>query len=602
DYTIQIDSGDWYYVRGGSVRTGESQAVGTIGNVSIIINGGRITNTTTSKTMNGIVAVAGFDALDGFANIEINGGEINCSVMGLGRPGTNATGSNSAYAHGDVTVTITGGKFRKGITVGAVHDTIAGELTGDFTLAVSGGDFSGAADFNAESVLGKATLITTSSLAPTAVDFDETVTVAGASEVATKLNAILDANKVVVNLPDVTAKSDVIYVMDDGNGDGSTPKNALGDIVAATEKLKNGGTIVIAGKVSVDLPKTLRKTSGKLTVTSTYGGVDYAALNNAHIELTKSIAFNSDTLIENIKIVSKGNDCYLSAEGNEFTVGDGVVCEIFKGNRCEDYPDLIAGSFSLATSLKKDIHITVKSGTWGSISGAQFSTVENSGITRRVEGNIVIDVYGGKFTDDCFIAGINNLNGNATLNAYGGTFACSVFGIVGQNVTVNGDVTLNGYDAEFQGDIRAAQDNQPTLNGKFVFNVHSADITRASVIIGANELKGNNTSEINVAENIDLNKELSGDITFQNPIAGYADPSIVYHDGYYYYTYAATHKGTDALWMAKAANLCDIGKVEPILICSQATTGQGKEMTALWAPQLYFMDGRWYIYGAAQTD
>ena len=602
DYTIQIDSGDWYYVRGGSIRTGEAQAVGTIGNVSIIINGGRITNTTTSKTMNGIIAVAGFDALDGYANIEINGGEINCSVMGLGRPGTNATASNSAYAHGDVTITITGGKFRRGITVGAVHDTIAGELTGDFTLAISGGDFSGAPSFNAESVLGEAVLITSGVANPKAVDFDKTIEKNSASEVKAELDAtIADHNKEVV-FPSVKAENNVVYIRDDGEGDGSTPADALGDIVAASEKLKDGGTIVVCGKVSVDFPKTLRKTNGKITLTSTYGGVDYAELCGAHIELTKSIAFNSETLIENIKIVSKGNDCYLSAEGNEFTVGDGVSCEIFKGNRCEDYPDIIAGSFSLSTSIRHDLHITVKSGTWGSISGGQFSTVANSGTTRRIEGNIVIDVFGGKFTDDCFIAGMNNLTGNATLNAYGGTFACSVFGITGESITVNGDVTLNGYAAEFQGDVRAAQNDLPTLNGKYVFNIEKADVTRASVIIGAEALNGENTSEINVAADVDLDATLSGEITFQNPIAGYADPSIVYHDGYYYYTYAATYKGNDALWMAKAANLCDIGKVEPILIWSQATTGQGKEMTALWAPQLYFMDGRWYIYAAAQTD
>ena len=602
DYTIQIDSGDWHYVRGGSIRTGEAQAVGTIGNVSIIINGGRITNTTTSKGMNGIVAVAGFDALEGYAKIEINGGEINCSVMGLGRPGTNSTATNSAYAHGDVTITITGGKFRKGITVGAVHDTIAGELTGDFTLAVSGGDFSGAASFNAESVLGTSTLLLSGDIAPKAIDFDSTVNATNTADFEAKLATLLDEESKKVTFPTVTAKSDVIYLMDGGEGDGSTPDKAIGDIVAATEKLPNGGTIVVCGKVSIGLGKTLRQTNGKITLTSTYGGVDYRSLNDAHIELTKHIAFRSETLIENIKFVSKGNGCYLSAEGNEFTIGEGVECEIFKGNRCEDYPSIIAGSFSLSTSLRKDVHITVKSGTWGSLSGAQFSTVANSGATRRVEGNITIDVYGGKFTDDCYIVGINNLKGNATLNAYGGTFACSVFGIAGQNVTVDGNITLNGYKAAFEGDIRAAQNDLPTLNGKYILNVHESDITRASVIIGAEALAGDNSSEINVAENIDLNKELSGEISFQNPIAGFADPSIVYHEGYYYYTYANGYNGGMGLWMAKAVNLCDIGKVEPILIWSQKLTGQAKEMTALWAPQLYFMDGRWYIYAAAQTS
>ncbi len=601
DYTIEIDSGDWYYVRGGSIRTGEAQAVGTIGNVTIIINGGRITNTTTSPTMNGIIAVGGFDALEGDANIIINGGEINCSVMGLGRPGTNATASNSAYARGNINITVTGGTFRSGITVGAIHDVVAGELDGDFTLAVSGGNFkAGFKGFNAESVLGNATIITNGDLGFNEVDFDKSVHVNGTVAFEKELDAIRKDTKE-VKYPTVSVKNDVIYVRDGASGDGSTPENALGDIVLASEKLKNGGTIVISGKLTVDTGKTLRKTNGKITLTSTYGGFDYATLANAHIELTKYISFSSEALIENIKIVSKGNDCYISAEGNNFTVGDGVVCEIFKGNRTEDYPDLIAGSFALSNSLRKDIHMTVKSGTWGSLVGGQFSIVRNSGKTRRIEGNITLDVYGGKFTDDCYIAGINNLKGNATLNAYGGTFACSVFAIAGEAITVNGDVTLNGYKAGFEGDIRAAQNNLPTLSGTYTFNVNGADITRASVMVGAEEVGGNNTSKITVS-GINLDAPLSGEITFTNPIAGYADPSIVLHDGYYYYTYAADYNGGMGLWMAKAANLCDIGKVEPVLIWSQKLSGEAKEMTALWAPQLYFMDGRWYIYAAAQTS
>jgi len=603
DYTIEIDSGDWYYVRGGSIRTGEAQAVGTIGNVTIIINGGRITNTTTSPTMNGIIAVGGFDALEGDANIIINGGEINCSVMGLGRPGTNSTATNSAYARGNINITITGGKFRSGITVGAIHDVIAGELDGDFTLAVSGGNFAqGFKGFNAESVLGNATIITNGNLGHSEVEFDKSIHAESNASFEKELASIRQSNAKEINYPSVSVRNDVVYVRDDATGDGSTPEKALGDIVAASEKLKNGGTIVVCGKLTVDMGKTLRKTEGKITLTSTYGGTDYAALANAHIELIKHIAFNSETLIENIRFVSKGNDCYISAEGNKFTVGDGVVCEIFKGNRTEDYPDLIAGSVTLSNSIKNDIHMTVKSGTWGSLVGGQFSIVANSGKTRRIEGNITLDIYGGKFTDDCFITGLNNLSGNATLNAHGGTFACSVFAIAGEAIAVNGDVTVNGYNAGFEGDIRVSKNTLPTFNGTYTFNVENADITRASVIVGTEGIGGNNTSKIAVPGNIDLNAPLSGEITFTNPIAGYADPSIVFHEGYYYYTYAAGYNGGQGLWMAKAVNLCDIGKVEPILIWSQKLTGQAKEMTALWAPQLYFMDGRWYIYAAAQTS
>ena len=603
DYTIQIDSGDWHYVRGGSVRTSDTHAVGTIGNVTIIINGGTITSTTTSSTMNGIIAVAGFDALDGDANIIINGGNINCSVMGLGRPGYNSTASNSAYANGNVNITITGGNFRGGTTVGAIHDTVAAELNGDFTLAVSGGNFaSGFVGFNAESVLGNATVITLGGVNCSAVGFDKTVNATSLANFEEELASVRKAAASEVEFPNVTAKSDVIYVRDGGDGDGSTPAVALGDIVAASEKLPSGGTIVVCGKVSVDTGKTLRKTSGKITLTSAYGGIDYAALYGAHIELSKYISFNSDALIENVRIVTKANDTYISAEGNEFTVGEGVECSIFKGNRTEDYTDLVAGSFSLSTSHTGDIHMTVKSGTWGSLSGAQFSTAENSAATRRVNGNITLDIYGGKFTDDCFVAGVNNLVGNAVLNAYGGEFACSVFGITDESITVDGNITVNGYDAVFEGDIRAAQNDLPALNGKYTLNIYGADLTRVTTVSGAENLGGDGTSEINVAENIDFSLPLSGEISFQNPIAGYADPSIVLHGGYYYYTYASTYKNGMGLWMAKAANLCDIGKVEPVLIWSQTLSGEGKEMTALWAPQLYFMDGRWYVYAAAQTS
>lgn len=88
--------------------------------------------------------------------------------------------------------------------------------------------------------------------------------------------------------------------------------------------------------------------------------------------------------------------------------------------------------------------------------------------------------------------------------------------------------------------------------------------------------------------------------TFTNPIvgatppAGAADPSVVYRDGYYYYC-----KSLDdgAIGIAKAERLQDIGKV-PMLPVWTAPRGTAYSKQ-VWAPELQYLQGRWYIYFAA---
>ncbi len=819
-YTIQIDSGTFWYVRGGSVRSGEAQPVGTIGDVTIIINGGLITSTSTASDKNGIVAVAGFDALYGDANIIINGGTINCSVMGIGRPGYNATVSNNAFTKGNVRITINGGNFRSGAKVGAVHDTVASYVDGDFYLTVTGGYFPASfGGFDAQCVRGSALADIAPSISLPTVGFDKTVFVSGSGNDAASGETAAAAKKTLaaaaaalegrggvivvcgnvqigsetlaaysktlritsvwggtdyraagaqLNLAgdvalggetileavtlagtgtlcasgyDLTAGQDVnctgtvsldggsgekthgvtvqsgtfaalrggsvtsssastfvrleggtagtvyggsagtrggcmvsvrggsvttavyaaeagtpgsggveltggsvagvvaasksgtvakyfvqnkgaavtadltntgaqalyedgaaVFVRDGGTGDGSSAQNAMSDIAEASAKLDGGGTIVVCGQLTLSGGKTLRRTGGKVTVTSSYGGIDYAALDGAHIELWKYISLSDETEFSDIRIVAAANDTYISAEGNKLTIGEGVECEIFYDNRTEDYPDLIAGSAAISASLRKNPEILVESGTWGSLSGGQFTTAAGASTSRRLIGDITLTVRGGTFTDDCYIGGMNNLTGNAVLNAEGGIFACSVFGMAGETLAYTGNITINAFGSVFEGDILAAPGSAPTFDGVYTLNIGASDLSRASSILGTAGLAGNGTSAVNVAENVDLTKALSGDIEYQNPIAGFADPSIVYANGWYYYTYSNSYQSKPALWISKAANLCDIGKVEPVMIWSQAVSGEAQEMTALWAPQLYHLDGKWYVYAAAQTE
>ncbi|MGQ3114161.1 MAG: glycoside hydrolase family 43 protein [Hydrogenophaga sp.] len=87
---------------------------------------------------------------------------------------------------------------------------------------------------------------------------------------------------------------------------------------------------------------------------------------------------------------------------------------------------------------------------------------------------------------------------------------------------------------------------------------------------------------------------------FANPIvapaspAGSADPSVVHANGYYYYCRSV---GDRFLGIARAQRLQDIGQAEMVSVFEpEAGTRWSAE---IWAPELQFVRGRWYIYFAA---
>ncbi|UJF31883.1 family 43 glycosylhydrolase [Paenibacillus hexagrammi] len=88
--------------------------------------------------------------------------------------------------------------------------------------------------------------------------------------------------------------------------------------------------------------------------------------------------------------------------------------------------------------------------------------------------------------------------------------------------------------------------------------------------------------------------------SFRNPIvpvgsdAGSADPSVVFKDGYYYYVKSDKDS---AIQVAKAKRLQDIGTSPRVTVYTPPSgTMYSKE---LWAPELTYLDGKWYIYVAA---
>lgn len=84
---------------------------------------------------------------------------------------------------------------------------------------------------------------------------------------------------------------------------------------------------------------------------------------------------------------------------------------------------------------------------------------------------------------------------------------------------------------------------------------------------------------------------------FTNPIvAQRADPFIYRHtDGYYYFS--ATVPEYDRLELRRAPTIQDLGTAEPKVIWTKHATGpMGSHV---WAPEIHWIDGKWYIYFAA---
>ena len=806
DYTIRIDSGTWYYVRGGSLRDGEEQPVGTIGNVALEINGGTFRSSSTSASGNGVIAVTGFDALDGDAALRISDGNFLCAVVGIGRPGYNATSSNNYYGNGNLSITITGGMFTGG-RVSAVQDAVASWIDGDFNLTVTGGTFSSTfAGFDADGVRGNAVpniayayyeqglavrgfdpvlfvradgndsadglsaatakktlsaqsgvivLCGDASSAGSALsaangktlritdtwngtDYNSTLTVDGAltadgaltidgvsfsgsgtisacgdltigagvtggsgitlasfgggtrkitvgsgsfagvaggeaetgetvfvvidggsvgeivaaeggsaavivrsgqvsgdiyafashgdSGAVSLLGGTVESQKIAAaktpsgrsvdvfgvtaaeglldpdTLLDYTAAEkryapdEAVFVAGGGTGDGSSPLSPLGDLKAAIEA-SGGKTIVICGPLTLSDALTLPAIDAKTTITSFHMGIDYRALSDAYLELWDGLRLSEETVLYGLHIVAATNSAYISAEGNPLTIGEDMQCSLFPDKRVEKYPAIVGGSRTLRKILSADTKIVIKSGTWGVVSGGAYTS---SPAGFRLTGSTDIRIAGGRITGGIYISGQNHLMGDASLTITGGVIDCSIYGLPDAAVIQNGNISAAVLGGALRGDVLLAQSGQPTLLGTFTLNLQSGDFSRIGQVKGSGSA-GTPQSTLNLGADVNTEAELTGTVTYQNPIAGYADPSVVYADGWYYYTFAKSYQSKPAIWMAKAANLCDIGKVEPILVWGQANSTEAQEVTALWAPQLYHLDGKWYVYAAAQT-
>lgn len=81
--------------------------------------------------------------------------------------------------------------------------------------------------------------------------------------------------------------------------------------------------------------------------------------------------------------------------------------------------------------------------------------------------------------------------------------------------------------------------------------------------------------------------------TFTNPIGNGADPWVIRHEG----QYLMCQSGGGGIRVAKSARLQDIARSPRVDVWKAPATGMWSK--ELWAPELHRIDGKWYVYVAA---
>lgn len=77
-----------------------------------------------------------------------------------------------------------------------------------------------------------------------------------------------------------------------------------------------------------------------------------------------------------------------------------------------------------------------------------------------------------------------------------------------------------------------------------------------------------------------------------------ADPSVLRHDGQYYFT--GSHPHYDRVVLRRAERLEDLQEAEEVTIWEQHA--QGPMSHLIWAPEVHRVDGKWYVYFAAAPN
>ena len=77
-----------------------------------------------------------------------------------------------------------------------------------------------------------------------------------------------------------------------------------------------------------------------------------------------------------------------------------------------------------------------------------------------------------------------------------------------------------------------------------------------------------------------------------------ADPYVYEKDGWYYFT--ASVPAYDSIVLRRAKKLADLPQAEEVIIWKKHESGPMSKH--IWAPELHYLEGKWYIYFAGGEE
>ena len=247
--------------------------------------------------------------------------------------------------------------------------------------------------------------------------------------------------------------TNVIYLADGGNGDGSSFETPMGDFKEAVKTLsRSGGAIVICKKYTFNELLVLSDRSGSanakpITVTSFYNETDYRQLNGAAFcvgdeNMSANMILGGEFVFENLDIITSGSSTprAIICNGNNVVFGEGINCKQ-EGNA--PYISIIGGSVD--EDITNEYSLNIKSGTYNNVCAS------NRNGKHKGTSSLIIDggVFEGKVSATGFEGESSIQEGGATLTINGGTFKKSS-GLL-TSCLGKGQITINGgtFSGEF---------------------------------------------------------------------------------------------------------------------------------------------------------
>ncbi|MDQ0615017.1 GH43 family beta-xylosidase [Microbacterium sp. W4I4] len=489
-------------------------------------------------------------------------------------------GTDSPYDVAGVRVTVAGGEVRK-------LTSSAGRITETLIARFLGGEVRDAelkrADAAVKVRIGSAEISKISVAGWSAAN--------GAKRSLTRLPGA-DATVIDRIAPafDTITDDEVVYLSSAGDGDGSSPTHASGDLRTAIAALSGDGRVVLTDQYTIEDGQDLGAHDPHVVLTSDDGDIDFGA-DGAALQIEGAMRLGGPTTFRELQLQSPAIDGTIYGMGHALTIGADVSTEFTR--RGETYLSIVGGRDDATAAPATSV--TVKGGTWSDLRGGSDDTA-----TVTDDAEISVEIDGGTFYGTVVLAHRGKTSGSASATIDGGTFTHGIYAVYeedGAEYAADYDVDMTVTGGQVWATIAPAKSRSTVLEGSFDLTVSGGDFGHLTDLLGSEGFAGSMTSALHVDPALDLQAAPTGELTFTNPLVRAADPYMFVHDGQYYFL--ATSGTTMSLY--KVANPADLSQAVGSVIF--APDG----MANLWSPEIHHLSAEevgeenagWYLYLSA---